>query len=165
MRIITREKGLLLAVVCLAACLVGAVLAVGGTVLKDAAAAENQALDQATLSWVESDGQHVKEKNLFETERVTYTLPVNVNGVKFQIWNCTTQTNEAEVTSNDSQISVSLLKDHNYIFFCMDKTYQVQTNRNLYVWARGTDGKLVSTKSMTKTSATAESVWSYTEIK
>ncbi len=75
--------------------------------------------DVASLSWVESDGEHVKEKNLFETERIDFTLPVldsdgsAVNDVKFQIWNATTQTNETEVFSADEKISVSLLKNHN----------------------------------------------------
>ncbi|MDO4842094.1 MAG: cell wall-binding repeat-containing protein [Phoenicibacter congonensis] len=118
----------------------------------------------ASLSWVESDGEHVKEKNLFETERVDFTLPVldasgnAVDGVKFQIWNATTQTNEAAVYSADGKISVSLLKNHNYILFPIDKTWEGKT----YVWVR--DGKLVSTKSLTKDSLESPTVWSYPEV-
>ena len=126
--------------------------------------ADEGAEETASLSWVESDGEHVKEKNLFETERIDFTLPVldsdgsAVNDVKFQIWNATTQTNETEVFSADGKISVSLLKNHNYIFFPIDKSWEGKT----YVWVR--DGKLVSTKSLTKDSLESPTVWSYPEV-
>lgn len=86
-------------------------------VIVSAEAVENDDSNEVSLSWVESDGEHVREKNLFETERVYFHLPVSYNNVKFQIWNCTTQTLEDEVTSENGEILVGLLKDHNYIFF------------------------------------------------
>mgnify|MGYP002575639827 CR=1 FL=1 len=120
--------------------------------------------DGFSLSWVESDGEHVKEKDLFENERFNFVMPVKdvdgnaVDGVKFQIWNATTQTNETEVISADGKINLSLLKSHNYIFFPMDKAWQGKT----YVWVK--DGKLVSTKTLTKESLNSPTVWSYPEV-
>lgn len=120
--------------------------------------------DGFSLSWVESDGEHVKEKDLFETERLSFVMPVKdadgnaVDGVKFQIWNATTQTNETEVISTDGKISLSLLKNHNYIFFPIDKTWQGKT----YVWVK--DGELVSTKTLTKETLSSPTVWSYPEV-
>lgn len=120
--------------------------------------------DGFSLSWVESDGEHVKEKDLFENERFNFVMPVKdvdgnaVDGVKFQIWNATTQTNETEVISADGKINLSLLKNHNYIFFPMDKAWQGKT----YVWVK--DGKLVSTKTLTKESLNSPTVWSYPEV-
>ncbi len=119
--------------------------------------------DGASLEWVESDGEHVKEKDLFETETVKFKLPVNIfYGVKFQIWNCTTQTNECTVTSEDGYITVWLKKNHNYIFFCMSTEWQVATTRNLYVWVK--DDKLVSTKSLSIDDETGYKTWSYPEV-
>lgn len=116
--------------------------------------------DESKRAWTQGDGEHVKAKDLYATERVAFTLPVEdpdgnaLDGINFQIWNATTQTNEAEVTSANGQISLSLINGHNYIFFPMDTKWQGKT----YVWVR--DGKLVSTKSLDYDTKT----WSYPAV-
>ena len=139
-----------------------ALLFFAGSVYAIAEANQGEGEGDANLAWVESDGEHVREKNLFETERVYFNLPVSpYPDVKFQVWNCTTQTLEREVTSEGGKITVGLLKDHNYIFFCMSKEYQVASTKNLYVWVK--DGKLVSTKSVS-IDDTGYKTWSYPEV-
>ena len=138
---------------------IGAILAVALSVgIQRSASAELNA------STDDGSSLHTQGKNIFETETQEFTLPVKdssgtaVNNVNFQIWNATKQVNEDEVVSADGQIKVNLVKNHNYIFFSLDTSWQGKT----YVWVR--DGKLVSTKSLEVDYLGAQEVWSYPEV-